>query len=82
MALDEVLVFRVVPELLICAVLICSFVHVSIKDLLIELSCIVDEDIFFYSRKFHECVCCSWLLVEVVSQATLISEQLLLLSLT
>lgn len=81
-ALYEVLIFRVVPELFFCAVFVCSFIHLSIEHVLIELHSIVDEDILFYSRKFHECVVRPWLLIQIVVDSGILSLQLLLLALT
>ena len=73
MALYEVLIFRMVPELFLRAVFVCSFIHLSIEHVLIELHSIVNENILFDSRKFHECVVRSWLLIEIIVDTSILS---------
>ena len=79
-ALDEVLVFRVVPVFLVGTVLVRRLVHVAIQHLLVELGRIVPEHILFDPRQLQERVRGAGLLVEAVVHATL--EERVCLALT
>ena len=82
MALDEILIFGMIPELFLCTIFVCSFIHLSIEHILVELHCIINEKILFNSRKLHEGIVGIRFLVEIICYTSFIAFELLLLSLT